>query len=158
MPSDALPSAGVRFPPPLIYALGLVATYLINRAVPLWLAHPEPRWLWRLGVVVAVAGVSLSLFGVATFRRHRTSVNPTKPSSVIVTTGPYAFTRNPMYLGLAVFYAGVGLLLDTWWAFITLPMVVVAVDRAVIRREERYLASAFGKEYEAFRAKTRRWL
>lgn len=155
--SSALSSAGVRFPPPLIYALGLILAYLINRAVPLWIAAPEPHWLWWLGIVVAATGISLSLSGFITFRRHRTAVNPTRPASTIVTTGPYRFTRNPMYLGLAVFSVGVALLLDTWWALIAVPFVVLVVDRAVIAREERYLATAFGDEYGAYRATTRRW-
>jgi protein-S-isoprenylcysteine O-methyltransferase Ste14 len=142
----------------LIYALGLIVAYLVNRAVPLWIATPEARALWWLGVVVAVAGISLSLSGIIMFRRHRTAVNPTRPASTVVTTGPYRFTRNPMYLGLAVFSVGVALLLDTWWALIALPFVLFVVNRAVIAREERYLASAFGAEYDAYRAATRRWL
>jgi len=157
VPADPPPNAGVWFPPPLIYFFGLIAGYLINRAVPLWIISPEPRWLWRVGLAVAAAGVVLAASGVVTFRRAGTSIPPNKPATRIVTTGPYAYTRNPMYTSLALFYFGVALLLDTWWALIFLPVVVVIIDRAVIAREERYLASAFGEQYESYRTRTPRW-
>ena len=67
-------------------------------------------------------------------------------------------TRNPMYVSLVALYAGVTLLVNTWWPFLFLPFVVIAVDRAVIAREERYLASAFPAEYGAYARRVRRWL
>ena len=62
-----------------------------------------------------------------------------------------------MYTGMALLYIGLSMLLDTWWAFAMLPIVMFVIDRAVIRREEQYLASAFGEQYDAYRAKTPRW-
>jgi protein-S-isoprenylcysteine O-methyltransferase Ste14 len=158
MAQAPLQNAGVRFPPPFIYLLGLLAAFLLNRAVPLWLANPEPRWMFRLGWAGTFAGILFSVWGVSTFRRHRTAITPFKPATTIVTVGPYRITRNPMYVGLIGVYVGASLLLDTWWAFALLPVVVLIIDRAVIRREERYLASAFAADYEAYRTRVRRWI
>jgi protein-S-isoprenylcysteine O-methyltransferase Ste14 len=157
--SDApLQNAGVKFPPPFIYVLGLVVAFFLNRAVPLRLATPEPRWMFLLGWALAIGGQIFAISGVVTFRRHRTAITPFLPATTIVTTGPYAMTRNPMYVGLTVFSAGVSLLLDTWWAFLLVAVAVLIIDRAVIGREERYLSSAFGAEYDAYRTRVRRWV
>jgi protein-S-isoprenylcysteine O-methyltransferase Ste14 len=158
MPASPLPNAGVRFPPPLIYLLGLALGYGLNRVVPLWIVSPEPRWMFRLGIVVAVGGQLFAAWGVLTFRRHATAIIPHRPASTIVTSGPYRFTRNPMYVGMSVIYAGLALLLDTWWAFALLPVVIAIIDRQVIAMEERYLASAFGAEYDSYRSRVRRWI
>ncbi len=158
MPPTNLPNAGVKFPPPLVYLLGLAAALLINRAAPLDLAAPEPRWMFRLGGFLVVGGLLFAASGIVTFRRHHTAIIPVHPATTIVTTGPYAVTRNPMYIGLIICYVGGGFLLDTWWAFLLLPVVVLIIARQVIAREERYLASAFGAEYDAYRARVRRWI
>jgi protein-S-isoprenylcysteine O-methyltransferase Ste14 len=158
IPPAPVQNAGVRFPPPLVYLLGLVAALLINRAVRLPLAAPEPGWMFKLGILMMVAGALFSAWGIITFRRHGTAVIPFHPASTVVRSGPYALTRNPMYVGMTTFFIGGGFLLDTWWAFILLPLVVLLIDRQVIAREERYLASAFGAEYEAYRSAVRRWV
>jgi protein-S-isoprenylcysteine O-methyltransferase Ste14 len=158
MANDPLPNVGVYFPPPLVYVIGLVLGYGFNRWMPLWIAAPEPSWVFMGGLAIAVAGFLFGISGALTFRRKGTAIVPNKPASMIVSAGPYAITRNPMYLGLAVCYAGCSLVLDTWWAVGLLPVVVVIIDRQVIAREERYLGSAFGEEYEAYRAKVRRWI
>jgi protein-S-isoprenylcysteine O-methyltransferase Ste14 len=67
-------------------------------------------------------------------------------------------TRNPMYVSLVALYLGLMLLINSWWPAIFLPFVVLVVDRFVIAREERYLASAFGAEYDEYRRQVRRWL
>ena len=158
MTTAPLPNAGVRFPPPIIFLLGLALGYGLNRVVPLWLASPEPRWMFRLGIQLAIAGFLFALSGILTFRRHGTAIIPHHPASTIVTSGPYRFTRNPMYIGMSVFYSRGALLFDTWWAFALLPVVVAIIDRQVIAREERYLASAFGAEYDSYRSRVRRWI
>jgi protein-S-isoprenylcysteine O-methyltransferase Ste14 len=158
MTTEPLPNAGVRFPPPFIYLLGLALAFGLNRAVPLWLMSPEPRWMFRLGIALVIAGFLLALSGIVTFRRRGTAIIPHHPASTIVTSGPYRFTRNPMYIGMTCVYVGVSFLLDSWWAFGLLPVVMLIIDRQVIAREERYLASAFGAEYGAYRARVRRWI
>jgi protein-S-isoprenylcysteine O-methyltransferase Ste14 len=85
-------------------------------------------------------------------------VLPNRPASALATGGPYHFTRNPMYVGMALLYIGLALVLNTAWPLVFLPLVLLIIDAAVIRREERYLISAFGEEYRAYCSRVRRWL
>jgi protein-S-isoprenylcysteine O-methyltransferase Ste14 len=85
-------------------------------------------------------------------------VEPWKPTTAIVTTGPYRFTRNPAYLGMALVYVGIALLAEALWVLVPLPFVLAIIDRAVIAREERYLQRKFGHEYLDYKATVRRWI
>jgi protein-S-isoprenylcysteine O-methyltransferase Ste14 len=115
--------------------------------------------LWRaLGWVVIAGGLVLALSAVATFRRARTSMIPNRPATVLVTSGPYRFSRNPMYVSLILLYTGAALLANTWWPLALLPLVLLALYRSVIVREERYLAEAFAETYAQYRSRVRRWL
>jgi protein-S-isoprenylcysteine O-methyltransferase Ste14 len=155
---EPIANAGVKFPPPFVYLIGLVIGYGLSKWIPLRLVSPEPRWMFYLGVVLVAIGVMFGFWGVATFKRHQTAIIPFHPASLVVMSGPYAITRNPMYVGLACSYMGASFLLDTWWAFALSPVVVRIIDRQVIAREERYLLSAFGAEYAGYLKKVRRWL
>ncbi|HEX8242749.1 MAG TPA: isoprenylcysteine carboxylmethyltransferase family protein [Longimicrobium sp.] len=153
-----LPHAGVHFPPPLIYAAGVAAGWGLDR----W--HPLPITAGASPVRLAAAAaggllwLAIFLSAAIAFRRARTTLIPNRPAAAIVSTGPYRFTRNPMYVSMAALYLGVALLANTWWALLFLPIVIIVVDRAVIAREERYLASAFPDEYGAYARRVRRWL
>lgn len=148
--------ADVHVPPPLVYLGVLGAAWALSRVVPFRM--PGGRWRQGAGWALVVAGQALGAAGVATFRRNRTTMIPGQPASVMVSSGPYVYTRNPMYLGLTVSYVGGSLVLGTWWAPIALPAVVAFIDRNVIRREEAYLRERFGEEYDEFFRHTRRWI
>src|SRR5512133_2779082 len=108
-------SAGVRFPPPTIFVAGLLAGWLLDRYVR---AIPLARNAGALVFpAVAVIGLALGLMlaGVLTFRRAGTAIIPHHPASRLVQWGPYRFTRNPMYTGLALTYVGVSALLNSGW-------------------------------------------
>jgi protein-S-isoprenylcysteine O-methyltransferase Ste14 len=119
---------------------------------------PGSGWRKRAGWALVAVGQAIGTAGAATFRGHGTSVIPGRPAAALATTGPYMYTRNPMYLGLTVSYLGGSLLLGTWWAPIALPAIVAFVDRNVIRREETYLRERFGAAYEDYSSHTRRWI
>lgn len=148
--------ADVHVPPPLVYAAPLVAAWAVDRLLP-W-RMPGKHWRTGAGWVLVVAGQAVAAAGASSFRRHHTSIIPGRPAKAMVTTGPYMYTRNPMYLGMTVAYVGGSLVLGTWWAPVALPAVVAFIDRNVIRREEAYLRSRFGDEYEEFSRHTRRWV
>lgn len=156
--SESVPAQGadVHVPPPLVYAGTLAAAWAVDRLVR-W-RMPDSRWRSGVGWGLVAAGQALGAAGAATFRRHQTTVIPGRPATTMVSTGPYVYTRNPMYLGLSVAYAGGSLVLGTWWAVVALPGVVAYIDRNVIRREEAYLRERFGDEYQQFSAHTRRWV
>jgi protein-S-isoprenylcysteine O-methyltransferase Ste14 len=111
-----------------------------------------------VAIGLTAAGLIVVFWGIATFRAHRTAVFPNQPAARIVRTGPYRFTRNPMYTGMTTAYVGLALMLNDAWPLIFLPIVLVLLVSLVIQREERYLASAFPAEYDAYRRRVRRWL
>ncbi len=149
-------SPGVIAPPPLIYAGGLVAGLLANRL------HPTPFLTKALSKVLGwppvVGGLSLGLWGFREMRRAGTNVDPYRPTTAIVEAGPYAFTRNPLYVGMALVYVGVSARANALPAALLLPVVLHLVDRGVIKREERYLEGKFGEEYRRYKGRVRRWI
>ena len=114
----------------------------------------------RRGLALALILGGLLLDGMAAglFRRLGTAVEPWKPSTALATDGPYRFSRNPIYVGFAITYAGLAIAMDSPIALLMLIPCLVVIDWAVIQKEEAYLARTFGAEYEAYRKRVRRWL
>ena len=110
------------------------------------------------GVVGGALWLALDGSAMLLFRRARTSVVPMRPTTALVTSGPYRFTRNPMYVGMAVLYLALALSLGVIWALALLPAVLYLVDRLVIVREEHYLETKFGENYREYKQRVRRWL
>ena len=147
---------GVIAPPPLIYAAGLAAGLLANRLDPTPLL---PGALSKvLGWPLVAGGLSLGPWGFRELRRAGTNVDPYHPTTAIVEGGPYRFTRNPLYVGMALVYAGVSARANALPAALLLPVVLHLVDRGVIKREERYLEGKFGEEYRRYKGRVRRWI
>lgn len=151
-------SAGVRFPPPLIYLGALLLGLLAERFVSLRSFGIDWRLLATTGVLLFVAGVAMMLAAAGLFRRLGTNAPPTQPTTLIVTTGPYRWTRNPMYLAMALIYAGLAIGFDGPIALALLPLVLIIIQTQVIAREERYLEAKFGDEYRRYKVEVRRWL
>lgn len=152
-----IPNAGVHYPPPLWYVGGVVGGWLLDRLWPLRLAGTASMHM-TLAAFFLVAWAGMMLWALATFRSARTSLVPNRPSSALATNGPYRVTRNPMYVSLVCAYVAVSMLLNSWWPLALLPLVMLAMQRFVIAREERYLTSAFPVEYPAYCQRVRRWL
>nr|WP_255699932.1 isoprenylcysteine carboxylmethyltransferase family protein [Jiella avicenniae] len=111
-----------------------------------------------LGLPALAAGIVPIALALLRFRRAGTSPEPWKPSTALVVDGVYRLTRNPMYLGMALVYAGVALLFDCALTAALLLPAVLTIHYGVIRREERYLTGKFGDAYRDFMRKSRRWL
>ena len=154
-----LSNPGVRFPPPFLFVIGLLAGWVLDRY---WHALPLSRFagsaLEPFGLAALALGVVLAGWGMITFRRAKTAIIPHHSASQLVTHGPYQFTRNPMYTGLTIAYLGGSALLDSAWPVIVLPAVILILVETVISREEKYLRDAFGAEYTGYAASVRRWL
>jgi protein-S-isoprenylcysteine O-methyltransferase Ste14 len=149
-------TAGVAAPPPLIFLAGLAVGFVLEALLP---ETDLPAWLeWGVGGLLVVSGLGLLLWFNTMFSRAGTAVEPWKPTTAIVTTGPYRFTRNPAYLGMALTYIGIALMSSALWVLVPLPFVLAVIDRAVIAREERYLERQFGEEYLGFKRGVRRWI
>ena len=160
---------GVIAPPPLIYIGFLLVGWAIFR-----FANPEvlgeaARWL-KLGfgmetqtrrivsLPLIIGGLLLDGAAAGYFRRLGTAVEPWKPSTVLAVDGLYRFSRNPIYLGFAITYVGLAVAMDSVFVLLLLIPCLWVVDRFVIQREERYLSAKFGADYDAYRARVRRWL
>ena len=149
---------GVYIPPPLIYAVFFLISIGLEKIYPV-------KKTWLNTTPVQIAGwVLIGLWVLITFaalRRFITSKNTlitVKPASSLQTTGVYASTRNPMYLGLVLLYCGLAVLVGNWWTFILLPVLIMVIQGYVIHREEQYLHHAFGEQYDAYKKKVRRWI
>ncbi len=146
---------GVLAPPPLIFATALVLGWLLDRVVPLPLL-PAAIAPWAGGVLVIVA-LAIAAGAIREMRRARTAVDPYTPSSALVRTGPFARSRNPIYVALFLLSLGLSLLVNALWCGALLLPAVIVLRRFVIAREEAYLERRFGDEYRRYRASTRRW-
>lgn len=151
-------SAGVHFPPPLVFLGALLTGLATERLVGLRSFSVDWRLLAVTGALLCVAGATTMLAAAGLLRRLGSRIPPSQPTTLIVTTGPYKWTRNPMYLGMALLHAGLAIGFDAPFAFALLPFVLIAIQAQVIAREEQYLEAKFGDEYRRYRAQVRRWL
>ena len=149
-------NAGVRVPPPLLYALAVLGGYVLNRRWPVTVG--EGTVVNVLALTFAVAGLALAASSIRNFRRSRTSIVPIRPATALVISGPYRFTRNPMYVSMAAMTIAAGLLVNSWWVMVLLVIVLLIVRVFVIGPEERYLQRRFGADYVAYMHKVRRWM
>jgi protein-S-isoprenylcysteine O-methyltransferase Ste14 len=149
-------SPRIFVPPPLMFAVAIALGVMIDGNVF------ERRHFTHLfqysGALLALPGLLLILGALGLFRRAGTRPEPWEPSSALVMTGIYRFTRNPMYLGMALVAGGVGFYFESIVAGLLLAGVIALMDRVVIPREEDYLLRRFGAEYETYRSRVRRWL
>lgn len=152
-------TSGVRFPPPLYYLIGLLVGFVIQRFYPIYLAKPGHRVItYTLGGIWIFLGLLLIAWALFSFRRAGTSPIPHVPSTALALNGPYRLARNPMYLAMALICVGIGLAVNMLWPLLSVPVVVVIVDRTVILREERYLEAKFGDSYRQYKSRVRRWM
>jgi protein-S-isoprenylcysteine O-methyltransferase Ste14 len=144
-----------RILPPVWLALTIVAGYGFHELLPLAQLFPEP---WKYGgVLLIVLGSAMAVTAANLFRRARTPVIPFHPSTTLVTTGWYRFTRNPMYLGMVLVAGGVAIVQGSLGAWIPLPVFIAILQRRFIRGEEEFLEGIFGDEYRRFKAEIPRW-
>ncbi len=142
--------------PPLIFAAGFALGLVIEWVTRVRIFSPYPCRILG-GVAAAAAGV-LAFWASQTMRRAGTNIDPRRPTTAIVTGGPFRFTRNPLYLSLTLLSIGAALFFDIVWALLALVPVLAVVQLFVIRREERYLEAKFGAPYLEYKRKVRRWL
>jgi protein-S-isoprenylcysteine O-methyltransferase Ste14 len=147
---------GVIAKPPFIYLGFLGLGLLLDRLWPYPLLPQAVQYM--LGGALFALGLLLALASIRRFRAAGTNFDTQKPATAILTDGPYRISRNPIYIGLTAAYLGIGVVVDTPWAWVLLPPTLVVMHYGVIAREERYLERKFGREYLDYKASVRRWI
>jgi protein-S-isoprenylcysteine O-methyltransferase Ste14 len=137
--------------------IGVIAGLGLNWLFPLPFVPASLPHAW-IGLVLFLAGVFLAAWSARTFRKARTNVLTNQSAITIVTTGPYGFSRNPIYVGMFLGLAGLAIGFDTLWFLAILVAMVFVIRFGVIAQEEVYLESKFGARYLDYKARVRRWL
>lgn len=142
-------------PPPLLYAGALVMVLVL-------------RWIWPLpisdrpavigiGMALVCLGVALDAWGAYSMIRAKTPIDPYRSATAVVTSGAFAWSHNPLYVGLHLVFLGLSFILNTGWGVLAFIPVVLVIHYGVIRREERYLEARFGEPYRRYCATVRRY-
>lgn len=145
--------------PPLIYLLAAAVAWLLHIVSPLpWPDGPVRVVLAAIGLCIGCTAIALDIVTMLAFRRHRTTIMPHRSASALITEGPFAKSRNPIYVGNTMLVLGAGLLFGLAWFIPAAFIAAWAVQKLAIEREERHLAQKFGSDWEAYAARTPRWL
>jgi protein-S-isoprenylcysteine O-methyltransferase Ste14 len=132
---------------------------MLDRALPVPLALPEAGLgLWATGGGLILLGMAIFAAAVRNFSRAATPVPSTRPVRTLVTTGIHGFSRNPIYVGMFLLYAGIGVAARSAWVFVLAVPLAVTMRYGVVAREEAYLELRFGDAYREYKARVRRWL
>jgi protein-S-isoprenylcysteine O-methyltransferase Ste14 len=147
---------GVVFRPPFIYLIAFVVVLVLRwfRPMPIF-GQAVALWLGLAGVAL---GVGIAIWGRRTMQAAGTNINPSLPATTIVSSGPFRYSRNPLYLALTLLYLGLTVAFDTWWGLVVLIPVLLVMHLGVVLREERYLDQKFGESYRRYRSEVRRYL
>jgi protein-S-isoprenylcysteine O-methyltransferase Ste14 len=155
LPDGTLDHPDLPIKPPFVFLIatgvGAIAHQLVGQTI-------RPAGMAWIGQAVLLAALCWIAFVIWTFRRHQTAVEPWKATKTIIATGPFALSRNPIYIGFAIAQVGIALWADSLTILLMILPAVVFTDRAIIRREEAYLTRKFGAPYLAYCRKVRRWL
>ncbi|AZO24606.1 isoprenylcysteine carboxylmethyltransferase family protein [Mesorhizobium sp. M1E.F.Ca.ET.045.02.1.1] len=142
--------------PPLLFLVALILMLALRHVFPLAIGGRPLTTV--LGIVLAALAIAIIAWGRMTMQRAGTNIEPTKPTLAIVTSGPFRFVRNPLYVGLMGLLLGIGLIFDTWWGVLAVVPVFLILHFGVVLREEAYLERKFGEPYRAYKASVRRYL
>ncbi len=147
---------GVIALPPLILIAFIGVGVILHNLFPMHFIHGPLRTI--VGAIFLVYSVLIMSLAVLQMRKAGTNIDVRKPSMSVVTEGIYRFTRNPMYLSMALLMIAISVLVSNIWILIlTLPFIIV-MQKGVIEREERYLEGKFGIDYTTYKKRTRRWI
>lgn len=149
---------GVIALPPLVYLGSLALGMLLEGFVPMpWPDISRPARLVA-GGLLALAGVVLGLLATGRFRTAGTNIPPTLPATALVITGPYRWSRNPMYVAMTLLYSGLAVAAGSLWTLALVVPVLLLIRYGVVAREEAYLERKFGDSYRIYKSRVRRWL
>jgi len=146
---------GVLVWPPIVFGTAVAGALLLGWLRPLpFFTHPAAMWA---GAALIFFGVALNVWGAVTMRKAGTNINPARPAVALVSTGPFNFSRNPLYVAGMLLLLGLSLVLNNFWGVLALALAWLILHYGVILREERYLSAKFGESYRQYCATVRRY-
>ena len=148
-------NAGVIAPPPAIYLIAILIGVMIDYFFP-FSFMPENFQL-PLGLLIILLAAILMALGIREFKKAETNVSPNKPVTAVITSGPFRYTRNPLYVSLSFVLIGIGIWLDNIWIITMLVPVLILIHYGVVKREEQYLTKKFEEKYLIYRGSVPRW-
>ena len=149
----------MRIPVPWVFILAYLIGFVVQFYLPIPVQSPKVvRISLIAGLVLVIVGVAFAFSALGIFKKRSTTTIPFETPTSLVMSGPYRFTRNPMYVGLTLIYLGVAGTRAELWPVIVLPVLLAYVNFIVIPVEEQHLREAFGDSYAQYSARVRRWL
>jgi protein-S-isoprenylcysteine O-methyltransferase Ste14 len=155
--ADTADTANVIVRPPIALAIAVLVGLALTWLLPLPFLPATAPAAW-LGAIVFAPAVPLFAWAVATMTRAGSNVPTSRPTTIIVDSGPYRFTRNPIYLAMMLGLIGLAISFNSLWMLLTLAPFVLVIRYGVIAREETYLERKFGDVYRNYCGRVRRWL
>jgi protein-S-isoprenylcysteine O-methyltransferase Ste14 len=155
--ADKADSAQVMIRPPLAWGLAVIAGLALDWLVPLPFLPADLPTGW-IGAMVFAFALALVAWAIVTMTRAGSNVPTNRPTTTIVESGPYRFTRNPIYLGMFLGLTGLAVAFDTLWLLMMLVPFALVIRYGVVAREEAYLERKFGDVYRGYRSRVPRWL
>lgn len=148
---------GIIAPPPLLY----IGAFAVGGAVHA--VSPQPiitsdSAIRLFGALLLVSSSIFARWAFVTMQQLGTSASPRRQSVALSTSGPFAFSRNPIYLAMTGLYIGAAALFNSWWPMLSLIPLLLLMHWGVVLREERYLLTQFGDAYASYKTTVRRWL
>jgi protein-S-isoprenylcysteine O-methyltransferase Ste14 len=145
--------------PPIIFVAALIIALALGYWIRTpWLPPPFSDVVFAVGWLIAAASIVVAALSIRTLVRHKTTVLPTRASEHLVTDGPFAISRNPIYLAYVMLLAGVGLIGSNIWFLLVALAAAFAIRKLAIEPEEAHLALRFGKRYRDYSKRVRRWI
>lgn len=145
--------------PPIVYVCAVAAAMIAHWLWPLpWVPGTLAEFLFAIGCLVIVGALAMDFAAMRAMSRAKTTIMPNRASDHLVTSGPFGFTRNPIYLGNTMLMIGLGLISGILWFLLLAPVAAFATQKLAVEREERHLEARFGKRYRDYAKKVRRWI
>jgi protein-S-isoprenylcysteine O-methyltransferase Ste14 len=147
--------ASVKFPPPLVFMLFMLMAYAVNHLLAIQISNTFN--LLYIGSFFVVLGLAVILIAYFLFKRAQTNIEPWKPTTKIISSSIFAYSRNPIYIALCIITVGIGLMLNNLWVSLSFIPSIVIIFFIAIKKEELYLENKFGQDYISYKEKVRRW-
>jgi protein-S-isoprenylcysteine O-methyltransferase Ste14 len=145
-------------PPPVLLIGCLLLSALMQHVRPWSIADYSFAAGMVIGSSALLLAAVLAAWGIWVMKRHGTAIEPGRIPTRLVTTGPFRFTRNPLYLALLLVFTGLAIMTNSMWLALGVGGLLLLLDRLVVAREEGVLTRAFGAEFSAYLARVRRWV